>query len=140
MTHLSSTQISEWTLGESNSDVDRHLQTCTTCHEEVLRFRDGLVAFKRSVHSLAEQMDHTETQMVFVPRAAVSWRWAAASAMAISLALLPLYLDHAQRRQEAQNAQDSLLLTQVNARLAESVPQPMKQLMELMNDKEGAAK
>ena len=131
--HLSSTQIYEWTIGERGPDVERHLQNCPSCRDEVLQLQNGLVAFQRSAHQLAEQSTASHS----VKQQRLSWQWATAAAVAVGFALLPLFLNVNDARQDAQRAQDSLLLNQINARLSQSVPEPMEPLMKLMIDKEG---
>ncbi len=51
--------------------------------------------------------------------------------------MLVLYQDVQQAQREAKSAQDLLLLNQVHAHLTRTVPQPMEQLMKLMNDETG---
>ena len=67
----------------------------------------------------------------------VSWRWAGVSAAAMSIIMLVLYQDVQQAQRESKSAQDLLLLNQVHAHLTRTVPQPMEQLMKLMNDETG---
>jgi hypothetical protein len=127
--------MSEWTLGERSPEIERHLQTCGECHQEVERLHDGLVAFKHAVHAWSDQHDSTRpVKAAVAPARPLSWKWAAASAMVLSAVLLPLYVEIKQAEREADSARDSLLLTQVNARLARTVPQSMEALMNLMNE------
>jgi hypothetical protein len=133
MTHLSSEQISGWVLGERDSDVDRHLQICKTCHEDLARFQDGLSAFRQSAHRWAEQPSLlTGVAPVFRMRGLV--RAAAVIAVTSSIALLPLYLDIEEARRETAQIQDSWLLNAVDERLSRSVPRSMEHLLELMNE------
>lgn len=135
MTHLSSEQISKWTLGEQSPEVEHHLQTCEECYNEVARLQRGLLAFRQSVQDWAGQYDSKQAMRVAVaPASPLPWKWAAASVMLMSFVLLPLYLEVKQAEREADSARDSLLLSQVNARLARTVPQSMEPLMELMNE------
>lgn len=131
--HLSSTQIYEWTIGERRPGVEQHLQNCSSCREEVLQLQNGLLVFQRSAHQLAEEGPAFRP----VKQQRLSWQWATAAAVAMGFALLPLFLNVNEARQDAQRAQDSLLLNQINARLSQSVPEPMEPLMKLMTDKEG---
>jgi hypothetical protein len=108
------------------------------CNEEVDRLQEGLRAFRRSAHNLAEQLDtpgkYTIPGTSAVPHRA--WRWAAAAAMATTFALLPLFMDNTPAVREVDAADDALVLSRVRARLSQSVPQPMQQLMNLMNSEE----
>ena len=137
MTHLSSGQISEWILGTREPESERHLQTCSTCHEDVVRFQDALATFRQSVHDCAERPYNR------MPHAAgavygMMWKGAAIVALTSGLALLPLYLDVRQAQREAIDAQDSLLMDEVDQHLARTVPRSMEQLMQLMSEeKEG---
>jgi hypothetical protein len=133
MTHLSSEQISEWLLGECDAEGQRHVESCSQCHDEIVELRDGLQVFKQSVHRWAEH-SHSLSLPAPEPSSSVSWTLAAATVVAISLALLPLYLDVRQMRLEAEKAQDSLLMDQVHARITQTVPQSMERLMELMTE------
>jgi len=134
VTHLSLEQISEWIVGEREAEVERHLQSCGKCREDIARLQDPLLAFQHSVHEWAAQPGRAVAGAITprIPRR-VSWAWPAAAAAALGIALFPLYLNVREARHEMKSAEDSLLLNQVNARLARTVPQPMEQLMELMN-------
>ena len=138
MTHLSSIQISEWILGERDPETERHLNTCGKCHEEIARLQSGLMEFKQSVRAWGEQPAEMRVSASRVP-SRVSWRWAgvSAGARAMSIIMLVLYQDVQQAQREAKSAQDLLLLNQVHAHLTRTVPQPMEQLMKLMNDETG---
>jgi hypothetical protein len=66
------------------------------------------------------------------------WKGAALVALTSSIALMPLYLDVRQAQHDATEAQDSLLLDEVDQHLSRTVPRSMEQLMQLMNEeKEG---
>jgi anti-sigma factor RsiW len=139
MTHLSSEQISEWTLGERNAEVQRHLEGCRTCHEDVLQLQGGLRTFRQTAHAWAER-DQRPVAIEPRPRRAgspTSWTWAAATLVTVGMVLRPVYLDERHARSEAQSAEDSLLLAQVQQRLTRTVPHAMEQLMELMNEGKG---
>ena len=134
MTHLSSEQISAWLLGEYDAEGQRHVETCRQCHDEIAGLRDGLHLFRRSVHHWAGHVQSDNLQ-VDKHASSMSWALAAASALAMSFALLPLYLGVRQHtRLEAERNQDSVLLDQVHARITRTVPQSMERLMELMSD------
>src|SRR5262245_43220903 len=114
MTHLSSEQIAGWTHGERSADVERHLENCRACHEEVLRLRDGLSAFRQSTHAWAERSRPSVPELPLRRVAPpVSWIWAAASVVAVSIILGPVYLDMRRAQSEEQSAEDALLLDQV---------------------------
>ncbi|HZI51854.1 MAG TPA: hypothetical protein VFE29_08515 [Terriglobia bacterium] len=138
--HLSSEQVSEWALGDRRPEVERHLDDCRQCREELTRLQDSLRAFRQSVHDWAAVPAST---IVPASRMAGSlrslpWTWAGVTALAMTFVLLPLYLDVRQAEREAENARDSLLLDQVQARLAQTVPHSMEPLMELMiEEREG---
>ena len=136
MTHLSSEQISEWTLGERNAAVKRHLESCPTCHEEVLQLQEGLRVFRQSAHAWAEREQRSVAIVARPHRTAspVLWTWAAAVLVTVGLVWGPVYLDKRHARREAESAQDSLLLDRVHQRLTRTVPQSMEQLMALMNE------
>jgi hypothetical protein len=139
VTHLTSKQIHEWTIGERNREAARHLEACRACRDEIVTLQDGIQAFRNSVHRLASLEITTATAKSSTSHRApyLSWRWATAVALSVGFALFPLYLDRSSTAQEEQTAQDSQLLNQINARLSQTVPQPMEPLMKLMNDAEG---
>jgi hypothetical protein len=136
MTHLSSEQISEWILGTRDPESERHLQTCSACHEDLGRFQEALFTFRQSIHDCAERPYNRMPHAGLIgPR---MWKGAAIVALTSSIALLPLYLDVRQAQHDAADAQDSLLLDEVDQHLSRTVPQSMEQLMQLMNEeKEG---
>ena len=131
--HLSSEQVFEWTLGERSAEVGRHLEDCRECREELARLQDGLSAFRQSAHDWADAPVRVAgpTRSAAAP---VSWAWAGLTAMVIGLALFPLYLDIRETQREAESVRDSLLLDQVQTRLARTVPQAMEPLMQLMTE------
>ena len=144
--HLSSQQVFEWTLGERRVEVGRHLEDCRECRAELARLEAGLRAFRQSAHGWAGWAGWagwTEAPVrVPVPDPSlpspVSWGWAGLTAMVIGLALVPLYLDIRETQREAESVRDSVLLDQVQTRLARTVPQSMEPLMELMaEEREG---
>ena len=131
--HLSAEQVSEWALGERRPEVQSHLDDCRECREDLTHLEDSLRAFRQSVHDWAG----APVQSAVSARHAVSlrpWKWAGMTAVAATLALFPLYLDVRHAEREAEIAQDSLLLDQVQAQLARTVPQSMEPLMQLMNE------
>jgi hypothetical protein len=147
MTHLSSEQISAWILGERRPEVERHFNTCGRCREDIIHLQEGLLVFKQSMRDWAEQSatagtaDTVEIVSLSRPRnglfKTLSWTWAAVAALVIGVGLLPLYLDARRARHDAEIAQDTLLLNQVEARLARTVPRSMEQLLELMHEGTG---
>ena len=136
MTHLSSKQMSEWILGERKPELERHLEACSECHREIVGLQSGLQAFKQSVHEWAAQPAALQPSPAAARRG--SWGWAPVTAAAMGIVLLPLYLDVRQTQHNVAGAEDSLLLDEVNTRLARTVPRSMEHLMALMNEgKEG---
>jgi len=133
MTHLSSEQVSAWTLGEREPEAELHLESCVSCRTDVIRLQEGLRAFRQSVHDWAERPVSIELPARRAT-SSVSWAWTAATAVATGLALLPLYLDVRQAHLEARNTQDSALLDEVQTRLSRNVPQSMQNLMALMDE------
>ena len=99
---------------------------------------DALRAFRDSAHNWT---DH-ERQSVLRPDPAAMkspagfggrvMRWGAVSALLIVLALIPAYRNSLEEQRRAQAAQDALLLDQVNAQLARSMPRSMESLVELL--------
>jgi hypothetical protein len=136
MTHLSSEQISDWLVGERNAEAARHVEICRKCHEDIVQVQNGLHVFREAVHNWAERPGLWNVPAR--PASSPSWTVAAATAAAMSLVLLPLYLDKRIAQSETEKAQDSLLLDQVHARLTQSVPQSMERLMELMSERKEA--
>jgi hypothetical protein len=136
MKHLSSEQISNWLLGECDAGAKQHFDSCLKCREDVARLEQGLLEFKGAVHEWADQ-----PIALRIPARRPSLKWAAAAATAMAVALLPMYLNVRSAQHEAQvaaelaaeRANDALLMRHIESHLARSVPQPMEQLMELMN-------
>ena len=136
MTHLSSEEICRWTVGEAHAEVNAHLESCRTCHAEVVRLQEGLRVFRKSAHAWAER---DQPSAAFEARCRsiafpFSWAWAAAALVTVGMVLGPVYLQERHARSETKSAEDSVLLAQVHQRLTRTVPQAMEQLMELMNE------
>ena len=133
MTHLSSEQISAWLLGDGTAEAQRHVESCRQCHDDITELRDGLQLFRHSVHRWAE---HSQSRNLPAPAPSspISWTLAAATVVAMTLALLPMYLNVRQTQLEAERVQDALLMDQVHIRITQTVPQSMERLMELMGE------
>jgi hypothetical protein len=133
MKHLSSEQIAGRLAGETDPQAEQHFEICKECSEDFTRLQQGLIEFKGAVHEWAKQPVE-----IRIPAHQPSWKWAAAAAAILGIALLPMYFEVRDAQQEAQSAQDALLLKRVQVRLSRRVPQPLEQLMNLMNEgKEG---
>lgn len=138
MTHLSPEQISQWILGERQPDAEEHFGICRKCRDDIARLQESLSVFKRGMLEWASASDVTSSVAVPARRLSrTSWGWVAAAAMVMTVALTPRYLETRRAQHEAELAQDSLLLNEVQAHLDRTVPQSMEQLMDLMREEPG---
>jgi hypothetical protein len=96
-------------------------------------FREAMSRFRDAVHQEGERSESPGLQAILErdrPGKGLWLRWAAASAMALMLGAIPVYEREQQRQREAeQEKADAVLMEQVNAGLARSVPRAMSPLM-----------
>jgi hypothetical protein len=136
--HLSSEQISEFMTGNATPEQAQHAANCAECAAELSELQETLSTFRDSVQHWAKQSGGsvipdraflgTEERVFSVH----PLRWALAAAALIVLAI-PVYNDISNRDRQNQ-AEDALLLEQVNAHLSRAVPAPMEPLLELLSD------
>ena len=138
MDHLSTNQVSNFVMGDATPEESRHAAECPECAGKVSQLTETLSVFREAVH----QWTHENGGSVFPMRPIVAsepnmfgvrpLRWALALAL-ILLIGFPVYqtINERHRRMEAE---DSLLLEQVNAHLSRGVAAPMEPWMELLSD------
>jgi len=136
--HLSLEQISEFLVGNATPEQAQHAANCAECAAELSQLQETLSAFRGSVQHWAKQSGGS----VIPDRAYLvneerfynvhPLRWALAATALIVLAI-PVYNDIRNRDRQKQ-AEDVLLLEQVNAHLSRAVPAPMEPLLELLSD------
>ena len=115
--HLTEQQIAAWIQGERSPEAVSHVRECAACEA----LAESMLLFRGSVCNLAEQQTVWRVPPSRMPR------WAVAGIALLMLAAFPLY----ESRRAAIARQDAALLEQVNAELAQPVPQSMEPLAKL---------
>jgi hypothetical protein len=126
--HLSPEEISNWFLGNRDSERARHVRECAACGREVAALEAALGEFRSAVENWDAPPPVLKVADWRVPRVA---RWALAAAAAALLAAAPLYLHHRQVAADSARA-DALLLEQVDAEVSRAVPRPMAPLVQMV--------
>jgi hypothetical protein len=128
--HLSSEQISKWVIGDRTPEAERHAGECAACRGEIERLQGSLTLFRGAVRQLSGGRVGMESRAAWTPPGRwTAWnrhglRWAAMAAMVTLLGVFPAYKSWENSRRIATAKQDAVLLEQVDAELARSVPQP----------------
>jgi hypothetical protein len=134
--HLTSEQLSNLIAGDATAQQTQHASECPVCSDEVNRVKDAMGIFRDSVHRWAERNGaSTVPDISFAPRRSFGIRWIlAAVAALIVLIVAPLYKKANDQKRSLEAAEDTLLLEQVNAHLARTVPESMEPLMKLISN------
>ena len=141
--HLTAGQISEWTAGERNPELERHLRACAACRSEIDDFQKVLAGFQGAVRAwsntqcedgsrLAWRAENRAQQRV-QPR--VYWM-AAAAAFCALIAILVFHgsVPHQVLSSEAHTStSDATLMRQVDTEVSQTVPDAMEPLMKLVS-------
>jgi len=139
ISHLSSDQISRLMIGEATPQEAQHAVECAQCAEEVTRMRETLSMFRDSAQHWSERSGGSiAPNRAFLQAASPAFdvspfRWALAMAVLILVVMVPVYKSISDRHRAA-DAEDALLLEQVNAHLSRNVAAPMEPLMELLSE------
>jgi hypothetical protein len=139
ISHLSSEQISKVLADKATAEETLHANECVECRTELTRLRETLSLFRDSVLEWANENHRSAPSSVAFLRAEKSaysrqpLRWALITALLILFVAVPLYRSVSDHHRET-DAEDSLLLEQVNAHLSRTVPAPMEPLMQLLSD------
>jgi len=129
--HLSDLQIAAWMTGERTAGEQAHVRECAECGAEVARLESAVAAFRGSVREWSAGAAGRPSRAR--SRAPHALRLVFATALLAILAGVPLYRTAERQRQAAQARADALLLEQVDAGLARSVPAPMEPLLSLVS-------
>jgi hypothetical protein len=138
--HLSPQQISSLMIGQAKPDEAQHAAECSECAAEVLCLQETLAVFRDSVQQWTDRCGGSEVpspaflrtdSAVFSGR---PFHWALAVVALILLVLIPVHKNTSERRLVEAEAEDTLLLEQVNAQLSRTVPEALEPLMTLLSD------
>ena len=135
--HLAAGRITECVGGGPGPEEQRHLLECAECRAEVARLRSTLVQFREAVRGWSDGQSEwalARARARAVRRPAGVWfRWPVLAAIALALAVAPVYRTVRDRQQAAQALADAQLLEQVDREVSESVPSPMEPLAQLVS-------
>ena len=132
ITHLTSEQISRIVVGDAVPDEKQHVLECAECSAEAARVRETLSLFRASLERWAE----SDSRLAWSPSARFRrrpLRWVLAAAVMVVVIVMPIH-KNAVERQRLVEAEDALLLEQVNAHVSRIVPAPMEPLMNFISD------
>jgi anti-sigma factor RsiW len=136
--HLSADQISGWTSGERNLEVEQHIAACPACRTQVAALQDTLAAFRGSLHQWSEEQFRTSAPIrpqAVKPLSWVTWNKLSGACVAVMICLVAGVSVRQRTNQESAAeaaTTDALLLKQVDMELSRTVPRPMEPLTKLM--------
>ena len=137
--HLAAGRITECVGGGPGPEEQRHLLECAECRAEVARLRSTLGQFREAVRGWSGELGERARERA---RAAarrgpvrVWFRWPvlATAALALAIAVAPVYKTVRDRQRAAEALADAQLLEQVDREVTESVPGPMEPLAQLVS-------
>jgi anti-sigma factor RsiW len=136
--HLSGQRIAECAGGGRAPGEQRHLRECAQCGAEVARLESALGQFREAVRGWSDGQSEQALERARAarrrpPRVWFRWPVLAAAALALSLAVVPVYRTVRDRQRAAQALADAQLLEQVDREVSESVPSPMEPLSQLVS-------
>ena len=137
--HLSSQQMSEWVLGKSSPEIERHLHECPSCRVEASRFSEALAGFRNSVRRWSENQIDVELPRLSKmdePRPWASFqslRWARVAVAAFTVVGFWAVLHFSEHGVADPAATDVELLQRIDQAVSRSVPPALKPLGELVS-------
>lgn len=127
MRHLTAAQIAEWTAGERSPEAVLHVAECDECRTQVSEFKDVLAQFRESAQWVPVPAPEVRS------RRPVLWpRLVAVAATVLLLLAIPVIRQREAQRRALVEQQDALLLQQVDAEIAQPVPDAMDPLVKLV--------
>ena len=144
--HLSEDQISKLLSGQATAEECGHSQVCDRCRQQVTQLAETLSILGESVRHWASESKGAAVPADFLrsrpgaPRFRYFRRIAAVAVLAI-IVLIPLYWNVPVSPRKTSDAEDAILLEQINAQLSRDVPAPMESFMNMVvnpqDDKDG---
>jgi hypothetical protein len=133
--HLSADEISALVAGEgyAESQTTGHLSECLECREEVARMEILLLSFRTSVQAIDARPPRSwQPAGVSERRWMTAPRWALAGAFVAAVLSVAVYRSHrTEPVPKIYEVTDAVLLQQVDAQLARSIPGSMEPLVAL---------
>ena len=135
--HLSADRIAECVGGGPGPEEQRHLLECAECRAGVARLESALGQFREAVRGWSDGQSGRALERARAAAhrrpARVWFRWPVLAALALALAVAPVYKTVRDRQRAAQALADAQLLEQVDREVSESVPSPMEPLAQLVS-------
>jgi hypothetical protein len=144
--HLSKDQISKLLSGQATAEECVHSRVCDRCRQQVTQLAETLSILRESVRHWASESKGAAVPADFLrsrPGALrlPQFRRIAAAAVLAIIVLIPLYWNVPVRPRKTSDAEDAILLEQINAQLSRDVPAPMESFMNMVvnpqDDKDG---
>jgi hypothetical protein len=126
-------------IGQHTPQEEHHVRECPECSAELARLEGSLSLFRGSVRQWSDRQSSVpdpaawkaapmRTGFAGQPRL-----WALVTAMALMLAVVPIYRNAQEKQRQAELAQaDAVLMEQVDDQLSRAVPAPMEPLVKLV--------
>ena len=143
--HLSSQQVSEWTLGERTAQMEQHVGECPLCRTELSQSADALVSFRKSARQWSEEQAGTaapEFWRAGRPQAWISVRslsWALAALVILVVASVAVSVRVSRRAVTDSVVEDAALLKQVDEGVSQAAPRSLEPLLQLVSLEDSAS-
>jgi hypothetical protein len=131
--HLSEQQVSEWLVGNVDTEARRHVSECEGCRARVEVMETALSDFRETVHQWSETRAAAPSVVSgrLGPRV---WRLTLAGALLLLLCITGLrYFDRGGNSAPApETVSDAALLKQIDTEISQDVPAPLQPLAKLV--------
>jgi hypothetical protein len=137
--HLAAKRIAECVAGAPPPESARHLRECAQCRAEVARLESALGQFRHAVRGWSDgqsewALGRATARAAAGRRPAWAWsRWPAVAAVALALAVAPVYKTVRDRQRAAEALADAQLMEQIDREVSGAVPSPMEPLTQLVS-------
>jgi hypothetical protein len=133
--HLSAEQISQWMIGDTTPELERHIAECGECRVELEQLETALSQFRSAMRETGNSAPPQMWREPAAGRVWFSWPKVVLAAAALLLVIvLPLsWRSHVRERAAQAALADSQLLESVDSAISQAVPEPMEPLVNLVS-------
>ncbi len=143
--HLSSQEMSEWTLGERNAGTERHVRDCASCRAKLSQASETLEVFRESARHWSEEQAGAGAPDFWKAKSAHPWitfrglSWALASLVIVVVAGVSVGLRGNRPGVADSTVEDVALLKQVDGGVSQAVPRSLEPLLQLVSLEESVS-
>lgn len=136
--HLSSQEISAWTLGERSPEIHEHALNCSRCQAQLALFNATLLQFRKSAQNWAEEQCSSDAQMIgrikqhSHRKMLNAFGWAATAMTASVLATFSIRENPTAPSTRDFAEPDAALLERIDAEISQPVPSSFERLAGLL--------